>query len=70
MFSRSCSEPNPEYPNWDEDRLFDVALRLLAGDKLNTEAIVRPIVKFDELLVEYPKIANNPDENVKLGVIF
>jgi len=70
VFSRSCSEPNPEYPNWDEDRLFDVALRLLAGDKLNTEAIVRPIVQFDELLVEYPKIANNPDENVKLGVIF
>jgi threonine dehydrogenase-like Zn-dependent dehydrogenase len=70
VFSRACSEPNPEYPNWDEPRLFDVAWRILSGNMLNTEAIVRPIVQFDDLLVEYPKIANTPEENVKLGVIF
>ena len=47
-----------------------LAWRLLSDGSLNSEAIVRPIVAFDELLVEYPKIANEPAENVKLGVLF
>ena len=29
VFSRACSEPNPEHPRWDEGRLFDVVWRLL-----------------------------------------
>ena len=70
VFSRACSVPNPDSPNWDEPRLFDVAWRLLADGSLNSDAIVRPIVPFDDLLVEYPKIANEPAENVKLGVLF
>ncbi len=70
VFSRACSVPNPDYPNWDEPRLFEVAWRLLSDGSLNSEAIVRPIVAFEELLVAYPKIANEPAENVKLGVVF
>jgi len=70
IFSRACSEPNPEYPNWNEDRLFEVAWRLLSTGSLKTEPIVQPIVDFDSLLQEYPKIATHPEENVKLGVRF
>jgi threonine dehydrogenase-like Zn-dependent dehydrogenase len=70
VFSRACSEPNPEYPNWDENRLFEVAWRLLGGGRLNCEAVVRPVVAFDDLLAEYPRIATHPGENVKLGVRF
>lgn len=70
IFSRACSEPNPEYPTWDEKRLFAVCWRLLSEGKLNTEAVVQPVVNFDDLLVEYPKIATHPQENLKLGVRF
>ena len=70
VFSRACSEPNPEYPNWDENRLFDICWRLLTNGSLQTAAVVQPVVDFDDLLEEYPKIATHPDANVKLGVRF
>lgn len=70
IFSRACSEPNPEYPNWNEERLFDVSWRLLTNGSLKSEPIVQPIVDFDDLLVEYPKISTNPGKNIKLGVRF
>jgi len=70
VFSRSCSEPNPDYPNWDENRLFDVAWRLLADGSVRSEPVVRPVVGFDDLLKEYPRIATHPEENVKLGARF
>jgi len=70
VFSRACSEPNPEYPNWDENRLFSVVWRLLCDGSLKAEPVVQPVVPFDDLLEEYPKIANAPEENVKLGVEF
>lgn len=70
VFSRACSEPNPEYPNWDEGRLFEVAWRLLSGGRIECEPVIHPVVPFDELLKEYPKIATHPGENIKLGVRF
>ena len=70
IFSRACSEPNPDYPNWDEGRLFTVAWRLLASGALVTTAIVQPIVAFEDLLTEYPKIATQPADSIKLGVRF
>lgn len=70
VFSRACSEPNPDAPNWDENRLFDVAWRLLSSGAIETQAVVQPVVDFDALLDEYPKIATSPGENIKLGVRF
>ena len=67
VFSRSCSEPNPDYPNWDESRLVDVAWRLLTRGQINAEAIVQPIVDFEDLPQEYPKIAFDMDNYLKLG---
>jgi threonine dehydrogenase-like Zn-dependent dehydrogenase len=70
IFSRACSEPNPDYPNWNEERLFEVVWRLLSEGALKTEPIVHPIVKFEDLPAEYPKIDTQPAENIKLGVRF
>ena len=70
VFSRACSEPNPAYPNWDEERLFEVSWRLLSDGSLSCDPVVQPVVAFDELLTEYPKIATAPEESVKLGVRF
>jgi threonine dehydrogenase-like Zn-dependent dehydrogenase len=70
VFSRACSEPNPDHPNWNEERIFAVVWRLLASGALQCEPIVQPVAPFDDLLSEYPKIATHPQENVKLGVRF
>ena len=70
VFSRACSEPNPEYPGWDEQRLFEVSWRLLTDGSLRCEPVVQPVVAFDDLLTEYPRIATAPEHNVKLGVRF
>ncbi|MDE0078967.1 MAG: zinc-binding alcohol dehydrogenase [Caldilineaceae bacterium] len=70
VFSRACSEPNPEYPNWDETRIFSVVWRLLCDGSLKAEPVIQPVVPFNDLLEEYAKIANAPEENVKLGVAF
>ena len=32
--------------------------------------VVDPIVDFEDLLLEYPKIATTPEDNIKLGVRF
>ena len=40
VFSRACSEPNPEYPNWNEGRLFEVAWRLLANGSIQSEPVI------------------------------
>jgi threonine dehydrogenase-like Zn-dependent dehydrogenase len=70
IFSRACSEPNPDHPNWNEQRIFDVAWRYLSSGALQTVPLVQPIVDFDDLLTVYPKIATNPHEIIKLGVRF
>jgi threonine dehydrogenase-like Zn-dependent dehydrogenase len=70
VFSRACSEPNPEHPGWDENRLFEVVWRLLSDGSLDCVPVVQPVVDFDDLLAEYPKIATAPGQNVKLGVRF
>ena len=70
VFSRSCSDPNRDHPNWDEERLFEVAWRLLSSGAVRSEPLVYPVVDFDSLLTEYPRIATHPNENIKLGVRF
>ncbi|OUC07888.1 alcohol dehydrogenase, partial [Litorilinea aerophila] len=70
IFSRACSEPNPDHPNWDEGRLMEVAWRLLSTGALQAEAIVQPVVPFSVLLEAYPKIATEPERTIKLGVVF
>ncbi len=70
VFSRACSQPNPDYPNWNEARLFTAAWRFLVSGAIQTEAIVQPVVNFADLLEEYPKIATQPENNIKLGVRF
>ena len=70
VFSRANSDPNPDHPNWNNDRIYDICWRLLATNQVNCEPIVHPIVPFDDLVSEYPKIATHPEENIKLGARF
>ena len=70
IFSRACSEPNREHPRWDEDRIYDTCWRLLTEGKLTGEPVVTPVVNFEDLVTAYPKIASNPETNIKLGATF
>jgi threonine dehydrogenase-like Zn-dependent dehydrogenase len=68
VFSRACSDPNRDHPRWDNSRIYDVAFKLLSEGRLSGDAIVQPVVKFEELLTAYPKIASDPASTLKLGV--
>ena len=68
IFTRACSQPGRDYPRWDESRIYDTCWKLLCEGAVTGDPIVQPVVPFDELLTEYPKIASNPESNVKLGI--
>ena len=70
VFSRACSEPNRDHPRWDEERIFENCKRLFREGKISGEPIVTPVVAFEEIVDEYPKIMNDPGSNVKLGCYF
>lgn len=69
VFSRACSQPDREYPRWDEGRIFSTCWRLLSERSITGQPIVQPVVPFGSLLSEYPKIATHPDDYIKLGVV-
>jgi len=69
IFSRGCTEPNREHPRWDTKRLYDACWELIVTGRLTGEHIVHPVVGFEDLMVEYPKIATAPGTNIKLGVV-
>ena len=70
IFSRACSEPNRDHPRWDEGRIFENCKRLFLEGKLTGDPIVTPVVAFEEIVTEYPKIMSDPGSNVKLGCRF
>ncbi len=70
VFSRACSEPNRDHPRWDERRIFDVCLRLLADGAISGEQVVTPVVEFEDILTEYPKIATDLENYIKIGATY
>lgn len=70
VFSRACSEPNRDHPRWNEDRIFETCWRLFREGRLTGDPIVTPVVTFEEIVNEYPKIMSDPGSNVKLGCSF
>jgi threonine dehydrogenase-like Zn-dependent dehydrogenase len=70
IFSRACSQPDRDHPRWTEPRIFETCWRWLCDGRLTGDRIVQPVVAFEQLLQEYPKIASEPDRYIKLGVQF
>lgn len=71
IFSRACSEPNPDYPRWSRKRIEDVCWNLLMNGYLNCEDIIDPIVSFEESAEGFCKYVDlHPEESIKLGVDF
>ncbi len=63
-------EPNPDHPNWDNTRIYDVCWRILAAGQVDCRPIVQPVVPFNDRRDAPPKIATQPAANIKLGVQF
>lgn len=70
VFSRACSDPNRDHPRWDNNRIYDTCFRYICDGKINGESIVWPVVSFDDLITAYPRIADEPESTMKLGVSY
>jgi threonine dehydrogenase-like Zn-dependent dehydrogenase len=67
VFSRACSEPHRDAPRWNERRLFETVLGLMREGRIRGDEVVTPVVPFETLAEEYPKIASRPETFVKLA---
>lgn len=71
IFSRACSEPNPEYPRWSRKRIEDVVWDLLMSGYLDCSEIIDPIVPFEESAGAFSRyVDREPDKSIKLGIRF
>jgi threonine dehydrogenase-like Zn-dependent dehydrogenase len=71
VFSRACSEPNPDYPRWSWRRIEETCWKMLSEGVLNCEEIIEPVVSFEESAVGYERyVDQHPEKSVKLGVEF
>jgi len=71
IFSRACSEPNPDHPRWDFQRIKDTCWELLSAGKINCEEIIDPVVPFAQAAEAYEQyVDQRPDKSIKLGIAF
>ncbi|HZG56111.1 zinc-binding alcohol dehydrogenase [Paenibacillus sp.] len=69
VFSRACSEPNPDHPRWSWRRIEDECWALLSASKLQCEDIVYPVVPLEEAASGYETyVDRRPELSIKLGV--
>ena len=71
VFSRACSEPNPDYPRWSRKRIEETCWELLMNGYLNCEDLIDPVVTFTTSAESYMKyVDQHPELSIKMGVTF
>lgn len=71
IFSRACSEPNPDHPRWSWRRLEDTCWAMLQQGLIACENIIDPVVSFEEAATGYEQFVDqHPEHSIKLGVRF
>lgn len=68
VFSRACSDPNPDHPRWSHRRIQEAVYSYIADGHLRGEYILSEPVPFESLLTEYPRIAAEAGSLIKLAV--
>ena len=68
VFTRACSDPNPDHPRWDEACIREAVWSLIEKGDLKGEGIVDEPVPFADLPSVYPEIAARPEAHLKLSV--
>lgn len=71
VFSRACSEPNPDYPCWSRKRIEETCWELLMNGYLNCEDLIDPVVTFANSPESYMQyVDQHPEQSIKMGVTF
>lgn len=71
IFSRACSEPNPDYPRWSWRRIEETCWEMLKAGLINCEHVINPIVPLADSAQAYENhVDRNPETSIKLGVTF
>ena len=71
VFSRACSEPNPDYPRWSRKRIEETCWELLMNGYLNCEELIDPVVTFASSPESYMQyVDRHPEKSIKMGVTF
>jgi threonine dehydrogenase-like Zn-dependent dehydrogenase len=71
VFSRACSEPNPDYPRWSWRRIEETCWELLKNGSIRCEHIIDPVVPFVQAGEAYETFVDRePAKSIKLGVTF
>jgi len=70
VFTRACSDPNPDYPRWSEARIRKTVWDLIKRGAIKGAGIVDDPVPFSDLESVYPQIAAHPEKCLKLSVAY
>jgi threonine dehydrogenase-like Zn-dependent dehydrogenase len=71
VFSRACSEPNPDHPRWSFRRIEETCWDMLQKGLINGESIIHPVVPFEEAATAYETyVDREPAQSIKLGIRF
>jgi len=70
VFSRAVSDPSRDHPRWDQRRIFETCWQMFERGQLNGDLVVDPVVPFNQLDTELPKVLASPDNGIKLGCTF
>lgn len=71
VFSRACSEPNPDYPRWSRKRIEETCWELLMNGYLNCDDLIDPVVTFATTPESYMTyVDQHPELSIKMGVTF
>jgi len=68
IFTRACSDPNPDYPRWSDARIIETAWGFIQNGVLIGEGVVDEPIPFKDLDRIYPEIAAHPESHLKLSV--
>lgn len=68
VFSRACSDPNPDHPRWNEGRIREAVWDLIQRGQLKGDGIIDAPIPFAKLDAVYPEIALHPEKHTKLSV--
>jgi threonine dehydrogenase-like Zn-dependent dehydrogenase len=69
VFTRARSDPNRDHPRWSDARLYDTCWRWICEGRIDGDAVVDPVVAFDDdLPAACEQILSTPEAGIKLGV--
>lgn len=71
VFSRACSEPNPDHPRWSWRRIEETCWDMLVQGRIDCESIIDPVIHFEDSAEGYEQFVDqHPEKSIKLGVQF